>query len=181
MSTPTKSGHQRVLSAESLPSIAASGLSIQSSHDTGHSRLGSESIEEYHRYNNNNDNDNEDYESEDDEEDDDIYEPEAPSTYDEEEDDPLGVKKLALSFDYLMYRICTKMEAIAEKTELAVCEKEAEVNQQLVDAENSMERLRELMKACDDIEMEFAKLEQIGMFVQEFKDRIDSLEKYYKA
>lgn len=98
------------------------------------------------------------------------------SSYVEEEDDPLGVKKLALSFDYLMYKISEKMETLSRQTEASVISRKDEADQDLIEVEQSMENLRELMMKCDDLDNDFTRIEQISVIVADFKQRVKALE-----
>lgn len=98
------------------------------------------------------------------------------SSYVEEEDDPLGVKKLALSFDYLMYKISEKMEALSRQTEASVVSRKDEADKELVEIEESMNNLKELIKKCEDLDNDFTRIEQISVIVTDFKQRIKALE-----
>jgi len=98
------------------------------------------------------------------------------SNYVEEEDDPLSVKKLALSFDYLMYKVSEKMGALAQQTETSVVSRKDEADKQLIDIETSMNNLKLLIRKCDDLDADFTMIEQIGFLVTDFKERVKSLE-----
>ncbi|CCH45490.1 hypothetical protein BN7_5072 [Wickerhamomyces ciferrii] len=106
-----------------------------------------------------------------------IGEDQQKSNYNEEEDDPLGVKRLALSFDYLLYKITEKVDSLAQQTELSVLSKKNQVDVQLIDVENSMNNLKNLIKNCDELDNEFSMVEQINYIVNDFKHRIADLEK----
>jgi hypothetical protein len=100
--------------------------------------------------------------------------------YTEEEDDPLGVKKLALSFDYLVYQITEKVQSLALQTEDTVKYKKQVAETQLNEVEESITSLNKLLKACEDLDNDFTKLEQISLIVTDFKTRIRQLESYFK-
>lgn len=101
-------------------------------------------------------------------------------SYNEEEDDPLGVKRLALSFDYLLYKIQDRVTQLAEQTHLSVERTVGDAEEQLVLVEESITRLRALTRTCDEIETEFLGVEQIGVIVREFTNRLDALERFYR-
>lgn len=103
------------------------------------------------------------------------------SNYVEEEDDPLGVKKLALSFDYLLYKISEKMEGLAQQTEASVISRKEEADRELVDVESSMGYLKALIQKCDELDNDFSKIEQISVIVGDFKERIKDLEPKIKT
>ncbi|KAK9475609.1 hypothetical protein V1514DRAFT_339740 [Lipomyces japonicus] len=44
------------------------------------------------------------------------------------------------------------------------------------EAEDEMQKLREEIERCDEIELEFAKIKRIGEIVKEFKTRVRALE-----
>ncbi|ODQ60466.1 hypothetical protein WICANDRAFT_12805, partial [Wickerhamomyces anomalus NRRL Y-366-8] len=94
----------------------------------------------------------------------------------EEEDDPLGVKKLALSFDYLLYKISEKMEVLAQQTESSVISRKDEAERELLDVETSANNLKDLIQKCDNLDNDFTMLEQISIIVSDFKQRIKNLE-----
>ncbi len=102
--------------------------------------------------------------------------PQLESEYVEEEDDPLGVKKLALSFDYLLYKISEKMEVLAQQTESSVISRKDEAERELLDVETSANNLKDLIQKCDDLDNDFTMLEQISIIVSDFKQRIKNLE-----
>lgn len=100
--------------------------------------------------------------------------------YNEEEDDPLGVKKLALSFDYLVYQITEKVQDLALQTEETVKYKKKLTEDQLNVVDESVLKLKALLDDCKKIDDDFTKLEQISFIVSDFKKRIRKLENYFK-
>lgn len=98
----------------------------------------------------------------------------------EANDDPLELKKLAVSYDYLMYRINDRIAALADATFVSVSAKEEYIkNGYLGDQlrlQEETRRIEELVSECDAIELGFMKLEQIRGFVDDFLERLDRLE-----
>lgn len=93
-----------------------------------------------------------------------------------EDDDPLKIKDLAVSYDYLMYKIHDHITTLAEKTYESVQKK-----QQLVENDYFHDQLhldeniadaQELLKQCDEIQLQFMKLDQLYVFVEDFKKRL---------
>jgi hypothetical protein len=101
------------------------------------------------------------------------------STVDPIEQDPLMIQQLSLSYDYLIYKIKEQIEGIAEKTKLSIGDTVEESSRQLVDIDGSIERLKRLMDESNNIEQEIVTIQQIGMIVHDFNQRLDDLEIYY--
>lgn len=100
--------------------------------------------------------------------------------YNEEEDDPLGVKKLALSFDYLLFKIKERVEGLAEQTLLSVQNTRDGTDLQMVDVAKSINKLKECQQSCRQLSDEFMMIEQIGHIVEGFRGRLALLEKEFR-
>ncbi|CAI4057372.1 hypothetical protein SUVZ_02G4690 [Saccharomyces uvarum] len=89
-------------------------------------------------------------------------------------DDPLGIDKLTVDYDYLLYKIKDYVQSIQlDTTEL--CKKQ---NELIVSGiiENTIGKnivkFEELLKKCDELENHFEMLNQLAMITDTFKERI---------
>lgn len=99
------------------------------------------------------------------------------------EDDPLAINKLAVSFDYLMYKIKDHIESLSEETYEAVNHKQNFIDNYIdqIQLDKTFEQSDTLIRKCDNLEMELYKLEKIEEFVGDFKNRIAILESEIRA
>lgn len=101
-----------------------------------------------------------------------------------EGDDPLEIKKLAVSFDYLMYKIKDRVTSLAERTFEAVSAKHQWINSDYLgkqlDVSGQLEEIDGILQACDAVENQFMRLEQLELFVADFGRRIAKLEEMQK-
>lgn len=96
-----------------------------------------------------------------------------------EEEDPLGLKELALNYDYLIYKMNDHMNNLSEQTYTAVKEKEVLVNEYLekkLQLDKEMKEIDLILKKCEQLELEFMKLDQLSSFIEGFKNRLDTIE-----
>ncbi|KAL7664017.1 Biogenesis of lysosome-related organelles complex 1 subunit CNL1 [[Candida] zeylanoides] len=103
----------------------------------------------------------------------------------EEEDDPLALKSLAVQFDYLMFKINDHYATLAEQTYSAVVAKRDTIEhsylEQQLQVEKQIKDIDDLISSCEDLELEFKKLDQIEGFVEDFKTRLSSLEQAFNS
>ncbi|CAN3374205.1 hypothetical protein DIURU_004126 [Diutina rugosa] len=101
------------------------------------------------------------------------------------DDDPLELRRLAVSYDYLVFKIKDRMAALIEETERAVVLKEQAVEEEYLGQKlaigDRMEQIDQLNKRCDELEAEFARLEQLYVFVDDFKARLAALKQGFAA
>lgn len=101
------------------------------------------------------------------------------------DDDPLELRRLAVSYDYLVFKIKDRMAALIEETERAVVLKEQAVEEEYLGQKlaigDRMEQIEKLNKRCDELEAEFARLEQLYVFVDDFKARLAALKQGFAA
>lgn len=97
-----------------------------------------------------------------------------------EDDDPLRIKDLAVSYDYLMYKIHDHIESLLETTFQSVETKQRLIEQDYFEDQLHMDeniaQAQKLLKQCDDLELLFMKLDQLYLFVDDFKTRVAYLE-----
>lgn len=101
------------------------------------------------------------------------------------DDDPLELRRLAVSFDYLVFKIKDRIAALVEDTERAVVLKEQAVEEEYLGRRlaigDRMEQIDELVSRCDELEAEFARLEQLYAFVDDFKARVAALKQGFAS
>lgn len=101
------------------------------------------------------------------------------------DDDPLRIKDLAVSYDYLMYKIHDHIALLLETTFSLVESKqrliEQDYFQQQLQLDKNIADAQALLDQCDDLELQFMKLDQLYLFVDDFKDRVARLEKEFDA
>lgn len=99
-------------------------------------------------------------------------------------DDPLELRQLAVSLDYLLYRIKDRVAVLVEQTETAVVEKQRAISEDYLGGQlavdDTMEAIGRLEERCDELEADFAKLDQLYGFVNDFVDRLRKLEHGFK-
>lgn len=102
----------------------------------------------------------------------------------DQDEDPLVLKNLAVNFDYLMYKINDHISNLSEKTFNAVNAKQDFVNgeylQKQLDLEKEINEIDLILSKCNELELDFMKLDQLYLFVQDFKSRLNSLEDGFK-
>ncbi|ODV98383.1 hypothetical protein PACTADRAFT_31778 [Pachysolen tannophilus NRRL Y-2460] len=96
---------------------------------------------------------------------------------DDVEDDPLGVKQLALNFDYLMYKISDRVKSLSEQTEDSITFQKNNYESDVARINMNLLKLNRLLKDCQELMNEFNKIGQIGLIAQDFKKRIIEIEK----
>lgn len=101
------------------------------------------------------------------------------------DDDPLRIKDLAVNYDYLMYKIHDHIALLLETTFSLVESKqrliEQDYFQQQLQLDKNIADAQALLDQCDDLELQFMKLDQLYLFVDDFKDRVARLEKEFDA
>ncbi|CUM46790.1 unnamed protein product [Debaryomyces tyrocola] len=102
----------------------------------------------------------------------------------DKDEDPLVLKNLAVNFDYLMYKINDHISNLSEKTFHAVNAKQDFVNgeylQKQLDLEKEINEIDLILSRCNELELDFMKLDQLYLFVEDFKSRLNSLEDGFK-
>ncbi|KAK6456267.1 uncharacterized protein RJT20DRAFT_5659 [Scheffersomyces xylosifermentans] len=97
--------------------------------------------------------------------------------------DPLELRKLALSYDYLIYKINDHVSTLAETTYQSIQNKQQLIEknylQDQLKLDEEMKDVDSLLKKCTQLELDFLKLDQLNMFIQDFKQRLDVLEREF--
>lgn len=99
-------------------------------------------------------------------------------------DDPLEIKQLAVAFDYLMYKIHDRVAGLCDETFEAVNGKNKWINEEYLakqlDISGQIAEIDLLMRACDAVENQFMRLEQLELFVADFRRRLARIEEMVK-
>lgn len=92
--------------------------------------------------------------------------------------DPLELGRLAVSFDYLLYKIDGRVSDLAESTRLAVAAHAefADETVRSLDISELIRRLDDLLKRARAVEAEMLKIQQWERFIEDFESRLDVLE-----
>ncbi|CCK69606.1 Cnl1p KNAG_0C05050 [Huiozyma naganishii CBS 8797] len=98
-------------------------------------------------------------------------------------DDPLGINKLTMDFDYLMYKISDYVESIQLQTN-EHCSRQnqlivGDIIEEVID--KNIAEFRDLLKKCDDLETHFDMLDQLAVIAATFKERLAQISKDYKT
>ncbi|KAI3403918.1 hypothetical protein KGF56_003348 [Candida oxycetoniae] len=107
------------------------------------------------------------------------------STLSQDEPDPLELRKLSLSYDYMMYKIKDYIKTLMDQTYESVLQKQTLINQDYFENQLQLSRqyreIEQLIKSCNDLELEFMKIDQLEIFVKDFKQRLDLIEAKFSA
>ncbi|EHN02987.1 YDR357C-like protein [Saccharomyces cerevisiae x Saccharomyces kudriavzevii VIN7] len=89
-------------------------------------------------------------------------------------DDPLGIDKLTVDYDYLLYKIKDYVQSIQlDTTELCKKQNELIVNGIIESTiDKNIARFEELLKKCDELENHYEVLNQLATITDTFKERI---------
>ncbi|SCU93134.1 LAMI_0E13344g1_1 [Lachancea mirantina] len=96
--------------------------------------------------------------------------------------DPFGIDRLSVHYDYLLYRIQDYVSSIHLQT-TNVCRRQNELVEQGIIGEvidGNIEQMQKVLRQCEELENEFDKLDQIDQIVQSFHDRIKDVADSYR-
>ncbi|QLQ80727.1 hypothetical protein HG537_0E00800 [Torulaspora globosa] len=97
-------------------------------------------------------------------------------------EDPLGIDKLTIDYDYLVYRIQEYVASIQLET-TAICRRQNElIREQIVDqvVEKNIDGLNSILGKCQELENHFEMLEQIAVISESFKMRLAQVLREYR-
>lgn len=99
------------------------------------------------------------------------------------DDDPLEIKDLSVKYDYLIYKINDHIANLAEITHQSVTTKRKLIDEEYFDhqlhLDDQLKDADRLLHECAELEILFLKLDQLYMFVGDFKERISVLEQEF--
>lgn len=100
------------------------------------------------------------------------------------DDDPLEIKDLSVKYDYLIYKINDHIANLADITHQSVTTKRKLIDEQYFDhqlrLDDQLKDADRLIQECTELETLFMKLDQLYMFVGEFKKRMTVLEQEFE-
>ncbi|SMN19685.1 similar to Saccharomyces cerevisiae YDR357C CNL1 Protein of unknown function [Maudiozyma saulgeensis] len=91
--------------------------------------------------------------------------------------DPLGINKLAVDYDYLMYKINDYVQSIQIQTH-AICQQhDTVIKDDIVEGiiDKNVAEFKVLLEQCNELENYFDMLEQIAFISETFKERLDTI------
>ncbi|CAK9438662.1 uncharacterized protein LODBEIA_P28860 [Lodderomyces beijingensis] len=98
-----------------------------------------------------------------------------------EEPDPLELRKLSLTYDYLLFKIRDHIKTLTDQTYAAVLQRQELISKDYLEDQLQLSKqykdIEELIRTCDDLEAEFMKIDQLEMFIEGFKERLGILER----
>lgn len=96
------------------------------------------------------------------------------------DDDPFELKELAVNYDYLIYKINDTIATLSEKTFQSINNKNKLINESYLNDQlqlnEELQDIDKLITQSKELEMTFMKLDQLNLFVEDFKSRISYLE-----
>lgn len=98
-------------------------------------------------------------------------------------EDALGIDRLTVDYDYLLYKINDYVTSIQLET-TAICKRQNElITEQIIDqvVEKNIEGLNSILQKCEELENHFDMLEQIAAISENFKVRLMHVLKDYKS
>lgn len=100
------------------------------------------------------------------------------------DDDPLQIKDLAVQYDYLIYKISDHISNLADLTYLSVISKQQLIEEDYFEnqlgLDKELDESNKMIEECNKLEMVYTKLDQLYLFVEDFKTRITYLENRFK-
>lgn len=94
----------------------------------------------------------------------------------EPEESLYGIDDISQKFQDLLAAIDQRIKVLAGQTEKSVTGTRSKVDQEIDDVDKEISRLKDIMKTCDDLEMEFTKIRQIGEIAGDFVRRLKAVE-----
>lgn len=108
----------------------------------------------------------------------------SPQSHEDDSSDPLELHKLSLSYDYLIYKINDHVALLSETTHQSILRKQELITtdylQDQLQLAKEFKEIDEILEKCRNLELDFLKLDQLGGFIGEFKERVTQLERVFK-
>lgn len=98
-------------------------------------------------------------------------------------EDPLGIDKLSVDYDYLLYKINDYVTSIQMET-IAICKRHNElITDGIVEGviEKNIQGFDEILKKCQELENHFDMMDQIAQISESFKFRLKHIIHDYKC
>ncbi|KAI5846055.1 hypothetical protein BZA05DRAFT_377496 [Tricharina praecox] len=90
--------------------------------------------------------------------------------------DPQALSQLSSHFDALLSSITSRVESLSSQTLKSTTAHHRRANSVAEQANREIERLREILRQCDELQNEFLKIKRIGEIVKGFRKRVEVLE-----
>jgi len=90
--------------------------------------------------------------------------------------DPRALARLSEHFDDLLSTITVRVENLSQQTLKATNAHHRRASSVADHATREIERLREILRQCDELQIEFLKIKRIGEIVKGFRARVEVLE-----
>ncbi|KAF8250529.1 hypothetical protein K440DRAFT_541414 [Wilcoxina mikolae CBS 423.85] len=90
--------------------------------------------------------------------------------------DPRALAQLSAHFDGLLAAITSRVENLSQQTLKATTAHHRRASSVADQATREIERLREILRQCDELQNEFLKIKRIGEIVKGFRTRVEVLE-----
>ncbi|KAI5795525.1 hypothetical protein EDC01DRAFT_614744 [Geopyxis carbonaria] len=90
--------------------------------------------------------------------------------------EPRALAQLSAHFDGLLQAITSRVENLSQQTLKSTNAYHRRANNVSDHATMEIERLREIMRQCDELQIEFLKIKRIGEIVKGFRQRVETLE-----
>lgn len=93
----------------------------------------------------------------------------------------IGINRLILDYDYLLYKINDYVQSIQLRTNLLCKEQNRLIETDIISGliNSNIEHLNYILKKCDELETHFDMMDQIDQIVQSFKNRLQSVRLEY--
>lgn len=93
----------------------------------------------------------------------------------------LGINKLILDYDYLIYKINDYVQSIQLRTNLLCKEQNRLIETEIIGGliDSNINHLNYISKKCDELETHFDMMDQIDLIVQSFKNRLQCVKYEY--
>ncbi|CCD23586.1 Cnl1p NDAI_0B05530 [Naumovozyma dairenensis CBS 421] len=98
------------------------------------------------------------------------------------EEDPLGIDKLSIDFDYLLYKIHGYVETIQLQT-IDICHNQYTlIDEGIIEGviDRNIQEFKKLLEKCNELENHFDMLDQIEMITKTFSERLTDLVTEYR-
>lgn len=92
-------------------------------------------------------------------------------------DDPLGINRLAVDYDYLMYKIDDYVQSIQIHTHDICMQHGKVIKEGIIEGiiDKNVCEFKALLESCNELENYFDMLEQISFISDTFRQRLDSI------
>lgn len=100
----------------------------------------------------------------------------------ESNEDSLGIDKLSVDYDYLLYKIADYVSSIEFQTNQICKRQNALITENILNGivDENIKNFKEILSKCEKLENYFDMLDQIYMITENFKTRLAQVARDYK-